>query len=83
MKTGLVRPRGGQPGSAKQLRDPNFADLVGEVLDRTGVDPSGLELEITESMVMGDWETAEQTLARIKSLGVKLSSMISEQATRR
>ena len=58
--------------SARQLRDQNFADLVARVLERTAVDPSGLELEITESMVMSDWETAETTLTRIKDLGVRL-----------
>jgi diguanylate cyclase (GGDEF)-like protein/PAS domain S-box-containing protein len=58
--------------SACQLRDRNFAQTVAEVLERTGVEPDSLELEITESMVIGDWGNTEVSLAKIRALGVRL-----------
>jgi predicted signal transduction protein with EAL and GGDEF domain len=52
------------------------ADLVRQVsttLERTGVDPAGLRLEITESVAMADAERARVVLAELKALGVRLS----------
>lgn len=56
-----------------QLLDPGFADLVASVLDRTGVDPSTLELEITEDAVVRDTATAMRTLRELKGLGLRLA----------
>jgi diguanylate cyclase (GGDEF)-like protein/PAS domain S-box-containing protein len=58
--------------SARQLRDPNLADVVAKVLHDTGIQANSLELEITESMVMRDWEIVEATLERLRALGVRL-----------
>ena len=58
--------------SARQIRDPRFTDIVSEILAETQVEPDSLELEITESVIMEDWEIAERTLTRIKALGVRL-----------
>ena len=58
--------------SAKQFAQ---ADLVGEVaaiLDRTGLDPATLELEITESVVMDQSEASIERLRGLRALGVKL-----------
>jgi EAL domain-containing protein (putative c-di-GMP-specific phosphodiesterase class I) len=52
------------------------ADLMGQVsgaLRQTGLAPSNLKLEITESMVMENIETAIDTLGQLRSLGVGLS----------
>ena len=39
--------------SIQQVRQPDFVELVQSVLDRTGADPRKLELELTESLLMG------------------------------
>ena len=41
--------------------------------EQTGLDPSLLELEITESMVMRNAETLGALLARLKEMGVRLA----------
>ena len=59
--------------SARQLLDP---DLVGEVataLQESGLDPSGLVLEITESATVSDTEAAIARLEELKALGVGLA----------
>lgn len=59
--------------STVQCRQKNFAKLVSSVLDETGLPAAGLELEITESAVMNDAETAILTLYEIKKAGVQLA----------
>ncbi len=59
--------------SARQFQQPNLAEQVGQVLRDTGLDPSCLELEITESTVMQDTEAAITALQSLKQLGVVLS----------
>jgi EAL domain-containing protein (putative c-di-GMP-specific phosphodiesterase class I) len=46
--------------------------MVAKVLNETGVKANSLELEITESMVMRDWDIVETTLERLRALGVRL-----------
>ena len=50
-----------------------FPEVVAEVINETGIDPSMLELEITESVVMKDEAWAEQALAQLKELGILLA----------
>jgi diguanylate cyclase (GGDEF)-like protein/PAS domain S-box-containing protein len=59
--------------SPRQFSDPDLIDDVKQVLAETGIDPSLVELEITESMVMNDADRAVQTLQEIKALGVKVA----------
>ena len=59
--------------AVRQLRDAGLVDVVRDVLDRTGLPPEALWLEITESGVMEDLETALVTLRGLRSLGVTLS----------
>jgi diguanylate cyclase (GGDEF)-like protein/PAS domain S-box-containing protein len=59
--------------SPVQLGNSDVADLVSRVLRETGLDPHRLELEITESAIIGDKERALQTLRRIKALGVTIA----------
>ena len=49
--------------SPVQFRDPNLASQVGEILERSGLAPDQLELEITERVLMEDTEANLQTLA--------------------
>lgn len=59
--------------SAAQFRDKGLLKTIRETLDRTGVAPSRLDLEITESMVMGDVNVAISTLMSLREMGVKIS----------
>jgi diguanylate cyclase (GGDEF)-like protein len=59
--------------SALQLAQPRLADEVSEVLARTGLPPSHLTLEITETAVLTDIEANLSTLREIRALGVHLS----------
>ena len=59
--------------SARQFVQANLVSDVARVLDASGLAPAWLELEITESMVMGDPERAIQTLRQLKSMGIALA----------
>jgi EAL domain-containing protein (putative c-di-GMP-specific phosphodiesterase class I) len=59
--------------SARQLRDERLVDRVAQALADTGMDPDGLELEITESVVMQQPEASLGLLRRVRALGVRLS----------
>lgn len=59
--------------SARQFRNRNFVSLVEDVLQRTGLDPQWLELEITESVLMGDIEAIVARMEALRQLGVSLS----------
>ncbi len=50
-----------------------LADTVQRALAATGIDPATLCLELTESILMDNVETAVTTLAAVKELGVKIS----------
>jgi EAL domain-containing protein (putative c-di-GMP-specific phosphodiesterase class I) len=58
--------------SARQFAQPELADEIAALLDETGLEPSGLELEITESVLMDQSERGIQALARVRELGVRL-----------
>ncbi len=59
--------------SPVQLRDPGLPAAVGEVLAKTGFPPDRLELEITESALVGDLALARTSLRQLKALGVHLA----------
>jgi len=59
--------------SPRQLRQRQFAAGLGRTLARLGVNPANLELEVTESQLMGHPDEAMQALADLKALGVRLS----------
>jgi len=59
--------------SAVQLRQPDFVDMVAQVLRDTGLSPSSLELEMTESVLMDNATQSERILDSLKALGVRLS----------
>jgi len=59
--------------SVHQFVHPGFPDLVRRVLHDTGLEPSALELEITESVLMKDETHAVGTLGALKALGVSLA----------
>jgi len=59
--------------SARGLLDPDLCDVVADELTDSGVPPSLLTLEITESSVMNDFDTALAALQQLHDLGVRLS----------
>jgi diguanylate cyclase (GGDEF)-like protein/PAS domain S-box-containing protein len=59
--------------SARQFRQPNLAHHVAQALQRSGLAPQYLTLEITESVVMEDAATTIVTLHDLKALGIKLA----------
>ncbi|ROP44998.1 sensor domain-containing protein [Pseudokineococcus lusitanus] len=59
--------------STRQLGDPDLVPLVAEVLDRHGLDPALLTLEVTETALMEDPDAAAATLRALKALGVTLA----------
>lgn len=59
--------------SPRQFRQSGLVQSVREVLAQTSLDPSCLELEITESSLVHDTGSFIKTLHELKSLGVKLA----------
>ena len=70
---GTPTPRISVNLSTRQLGQPDLVDVVVDVLDETGMDPSRLSLEITESTVLDDTESALGTLEALKGQGVRIS----------
>ncbi|MEO7578965.1 MAG: EAL domain-containing protein [Massilia sp.] len=52
--------------SPRQLYQPNFLEMVKDILDETGLPPTALDLEITESLLL---QRSEDNIAKLKELG--------------
>ena len=59
--------------SARQLDDPGLVRAVGHALNRSGLDPDQLVLEITETALMRDAETAADVLGELTASGVHIA----------
>ncbi|WP_305043366.1 putative bifunctional diguanylate cyclase/phosphodiesterase [Geoalkalibacter sp.] len=59
--------------SAREFRQPDFVDNLDGILGETGLDPHWLELEITESIAMQNFEETILTLTDLKVRGVHLA----------
>jgi len=59
--------------SGRQLLAPDLVATVERVLRETGVEPSRLTLELTESMLLDDIDTSTEQLQALKRLGVRLA----------
>ena len=59
--------------SSLQFRRMDFVDVVERILKDTNFDPARLELELTESVLLGNVDTAETAMVRLKALGVRLA----------
>jgi diguanylate cyclase (GGDEF)-like protein len=58
--------------SVRQFKQPNLISELSEILRETGLDPRGLQLEITESIVTDDLEYTVDLLQKLKILNVQL-----------
>src|SRR5579859_1825842 len=59
--------------SGRQLQRDDFVDEVSGILADSGLDPRGLVLEITESVLLEDTEGSLTKLQQLKSMGIKLA----------
>lgn len=59
--------------SARQFKDRNLVQLLSTLIAQYQIEPASLNLEITESMLMGDIDAAINQLHELKSLGLSLS----------
>ena len=59
--------------SARQFRQKNLVLLIASILQKTGIEPQYLEVEVTESMLMGNPDEAITTMRELHNLGLKLS----------
>ncbi len=57
----------------KEFAQPDLASEIGKTLAEIGFDPACLQLEIIETIAMGDAEKSGQVLAQLKALGVRMS----------
>jgi len=56
-----------------QFRRPDFVDMVERILHETNFNPALLELELTESTLLGNVDSAEIAMHRLKAIGVRLA----------
>ena len=59
--------------SPLQFRRPDFVKVVARILAETGFEPRLLELELTESTLVGNVEEAGVAMRELKALGVQLA----------
>lgn len=59
--------------SARQFAHAGFPDIVMQVLAETGIAPDRVELELTETVFMGDTDATTATFKVLKGLGVRLA----------
>jgi diguanylate cyclase (GGDEF)-like protein len=59
--------------SARQFQQQNLAEVVVRILQETGLNAHDLELELTESSIMKNAESAVRTLGELKAMGVKIA----------
>jgi diguanylate cyclase (GGDEF)-like protein/PAS domain S-box-containing protein len=59
--------------SPRQFQQPDLVPMVEKILNETGLAADSLELEVTESSVMKNAETAISTLLELKAMGIKVA----------
>ena len=59
--------------SGVQLGRPNFSSKIAQALERSGLAPGRLELEITESWIISDLRCAAGKLQKLRDLGIGIA----------
>lgn len=59
--------------SAIQFRQNDFVEKVVGIVNRTGIEPSMLEIELTESIIIDRFETIVTTMEALKEFGISIS----------
>ena len=57
----------------KEFAQPDLAAQIGTILVEVGIDPSSIDVEITETIAMADPQRSSLVLSELKALGVHLS----------
>jgi EAL domain-containing protein (putative c-di-GMP-specific phosphodiesterase class I) len=70
---GLVATKVAINISAHEIARPSFADEVAAVLREMTIDPRFLELELTESSIIGNLEEAARQMRKLRALGVRIA----------
>lgn len=73
LDSGLPLERMAVNVSVIQLEQPNFIDRVAHALQHSGLDPSVLELELTEGALIANMDRVREMLDRIKALNVQIA----------
>lgn len=71
--TGIGVPRVAVNVSAQQFASPSFVGMVRRILEETGIDGASLELEITESSILGDLDESARRMAELRLMGVRIA----------
>src|SRR6185437_4738345 len=59
--------------SPLQFRRTDFVEMVERTLAETKFDPARLEIELTETVLLGNVDSAEAAMLRLKKLGVRIA----------
>ncbi len=59
--------------SGVQLKQPDFIDRVETIIEKYGISPSDIELEVTESVLVNNYENGNDHLSTLKDLGFKIA----------
>jgi diguanylate cyclase (GGDEF)-like protein len=59
--------------SPRQFRRPNFVGHVMQAVQRAGVEPARVQIEITETAIFDDAERAAETLYRLRQMGFRIA----------
>jgi diguanylate cyclase (GGDEF)-like protein len=59
--------------SAHQVEQSNLVETVQRILEETGLEPRYLELELTESILMQNTESVNETLHRLRDMGISIA----------
>lgn len=59
--------------SSRQLEQEDLLQQISEILEETGLNPSCLKLEITETVIMNNVEQAVKTVTELRKLGIRVS----------
>jgi diguanylate cyclase (GGDEF)-like protein/PAS domain S-box-containing protein len=59
--------------SSRQFKQDNFIKRIGRIIDESGIDPNFLELELTESLLITDFEEVNFILHQLKEMGIQLA----------
>ncbi|MBC8062095.1 MAG: diguanylate cyclase, partial [Clostridiaceae bacterium] len=56
-----------------QLKQIDFFDIVTRIIDKSGINPSNLEIEVTENIFIENFDLALQILNDLKNYGVRIA----------
>ena len=59
--------------SPRQFRHPDFVNKVKSIIATTGVDPDCIEIEVTENLLVHDYDEVRSKLEQLKAIGLHIS----------